>query len=85
MKIKFFVLAICIAYSFTGTAQLGNLLKKKNDQKTNVANENSPPADNKNDTGGTGNQPPQGSMIDNKIAWENNFESNFIENIENNF
>lgn len=76
MKIKFFVLAICIAYSFTGTAQLGNLLKKKNDQKTNVANENSPPADNNNDTGGIGNQLPQGSMIDNKIAWENNFESN---------
>lgn len=76
MKIKFFVLAICIAYSYSSTAQLGNLLKKKSDQKTNTANENSPPNDNNKDTSIEGSQSSGKIMKDNKIAWENNFESN---------
>lgn len=76
MKFKFFSILILLAISYAGMAQLGNLLKKKNDKKTDDTNQVSPPADNINDTGGSGTLLPPEMLKDNKVAWENNFESN---------
>lgn len=76
MKFKILSFLMLLSISYAGSAQLGNMLKKKSDKKTDNTNQVAPPADNKNDKGGADTLLPPENIKDNKVAWENNFESN---------